>query len=285
MSSKARRPEEEAAEQILVGILGGRGADRDENQSSRLFDFHIQDLQGVPRHAVEVTSANDEDLRRAGARRKKISIKDVKLTRTWICSLHEGAETIAVSKDAPPLLNMLTAAGVERFDASLELSDDPVVEALGQLGLDDGRSEVADEPRLMLVGWGGGRMDPLDITEAVEEELFKDDNLRKEGAQPGETRHLFVWLDGSRWSAFSQMFDLLDPQRPLPPAPLLPPQFDVVWVAVSERDWEPVVLLRADADGLVRVDAATGAVEPARASSYTACSAFSVGSRGANGAR
>lgn len=111
-------------------------------------------------------------------------------------------------------------------------------------------------------------MDPLDITEAVEVELEKRDNRSKQGAHPGETRHLFVWIEGSKSSAYTQMLDVGSALLPLPPAPRLSPEFDVVWAAVADRDGNAAVLLRADADGFVEIDLTTGAPVPEAAESF-----------------
>jgi hypothetical protein len=73
------------------------------------------------------------------------------------------------------------------------------------------------------MGWGGGSVHPLHVTEAVEKELWNRDNRTKLRHADGQTRHLFVWVQWSAWRAPDQ---LMDHEDALPPAPDLPPQVD-----------------------------------------------------------
>jgi len=162
-------------------------------------------------------------------------------------------------------LNELTARGVERVGLRQRGADAEVEELtqkLQAIGVVEGRALPAlQPPRLIASGYGSGSIDPSSVTTAVEAELEKGDNRRKLAAAPeGATRHAFVWLHDSHWYVSST---LRDSGFPLPPAPLLPPEVDVGWVAVADGNPPAAsTLLRVDASGIAAVDPTTGAALP-----------------------
>lgn len=97
----------------------------------------------------------------------------------------------------------------------------------------------------------------MNVTTAVETELEKADNRRKLGNAPsGATRNLFVWLHDSDWRVSSI---LRDGDFPLPPAPLLPEEVDVVWIAVpGSEPAHAAALLRVDKEGITAIDPTSG---------------------------
>ena len=188
--------------------------------------------------------------------------------QSWSVSVHESADLRPVRKHAPALLNELTGLGIARFgaghpqlggNASVEI----LTQQLGAVGVVEGVAVPSVRPpRLIASSYGSGSIDPMNVTTAVEAELEKPDNRRKLGVAPaGVTRHLFVWLHDSNWYVSSAV---RDSDFPLPPAPCLPPEVDIAWVAVAEgRPPTVSVLLRIDAFGIAAIDLITGAaVEP-----------------------
>jgi len=179
--------------------------------------------------------------------------------------VHESADLRRIREHAAALLNELTARGIERVGLR-QRGADAAVEELTQklqaIGVVEGRALPAlQPPRLIASGYGSGSIDPSSVTTAVEAELEKGDNRRMLAAAPeGATRHAFVWLHDSHWYVSST---LRDSGFPLPPAPLLPPEVDVGWVAVADGNPQAAsTLLRVDASGIAAVDPTTGAALP-----------------------
>jgi hypothetical protein len=257
----ARRedPLEQEAKRVMQRLHGGRVVDRDEPPAQGMRDFDLVDDEET-RHAVEVTSVQLASVGAARSGMERLRHDDIGLTQSWSVTVHETADLRPVRGQAPALLNELAVLGVQQF--GLHRHDDPIVnELVGQLravGVVHGHGlPSSTPPRLLVSGYGSGSIDPSNVTVAVEAELDKDDNQRKLGAAPdGATRHLFVWLHDSHWYVSST---LRGDDFPLPPAPLLPAEVDVVWIGTASGPGSKVDrLLRADRYGIQDVDPDTG---------------------------
>jgi hypothetical protein len=256
---------EAEAKRVLQRLVGGELVDRDVDGAQNTRDFDLVADDGAV-HAVEVTSVQLPTARATRSGIERLRKKDLGLTATWGISVYEEAPTQPIAKNAPRLLNLLYARGVTEFD-DLNPPTDPdlaaAVHELASLHIPTGRASAAAPFRIHAAGFGSGSVDPANLTRAVETEAAKEDNRRKLARAPtGARRHLFVWLHDSHWYVAS----LLRSPISTPPAPLLPPEVDVVWAAVGEgRDaFTCSRLLRGNRTGFTEIDPASGTELPRR---------------------
>jgi hypothetical protein len=258
-------PFEAEAKALLTRLLGGVAVDRDVPPAQGVRDFDLVDEQGVVAHAVEVTSVQLPAVRASRTAIERLRTEELGLTRSWSITVHEAAPLKELGLRAAGLLNTLTAHGIQYFGSENRTLAPEVVDAVRALiaiGALDGRALLETEPpRLYVSGFGSGTLDPMNVTNAVESELEKDDNRRKlEQAPPGATRNLFVWMHDSNWYVSST---LRDREFPLPPAPLLPEEVDVAWIAVQgDEPANPAAVLRVDREGITALDPASGHALP-----------------------
>lgn len=256
----AKDPFEAEAKRILERLVGGSAIDRDVPPAQGLRDFDLIDQGGTVTDAVEVTSVQLPAARATRSGIEQLRKLDLGLQQSWSITVHETAAIAPIRKSAPAQLNQLTALGVDQFDAIRE-PDEPSVQAIvGQLAalrVVGGRTlPRLTPPRLIASVYGSGALDTSNLTIAVEAELGKPDNRRKLAAAPScAIRHLFVWLHDSHWYVSS----LMRGDFPWPPAPLLPEEVDVAWVAIA--DGSPPVcsaIMRVDDVGIGALDPTTG---------------------------
>lgn len=254
-------PFETEAKRVLERLIGGSIVDRDVPPVQGSRDFDLVDDAGDVTDAVEVTSVQLPAVRGTRSAIERLRQLDLGLRQSWSLTVHETVAVAPIRETAPALLNQLSDLGVDRFDGMPE-SAEPlvrrVVRQLIALGVQHGRAIPQISPaRLIASAYGSGSLDTSNLTIAVEAELDKVDNRRKLAAAPaGAKRHLFVWLDHSNWYVSSLM---MLGGLPLPPAPQLPAEVDVAWIAIAEGA-PPVcvAILRADAAGVEALDPATG---------------------------
>jgi hypothetical protein len=228
-------------------------------------DFDLVADDGVV-HAVKVTSVQLPTARATRSGIERLREKALGLTATWGIFVHDEAPTRPIEKNAPRLLNLLYSRGVTEFD-DLNPPTDPdlaaTVHELASLHIPTGPASTAAPFQIHAGGFGSGGVDPANLTRAVETEAAEKDNRRKLGRAPtGTRRHLILWLHDSHWYVSS----LLRSPISMPPAPLLPPEVDVVWTAVGEGR-EAIScsrLLRGDGAGFTEIDPTSGTELPRR---------------------
>lgn len=256
---------EAESKHVLQRLLGGDVVDRDVDGAQNTRDFDLL-IDNVVVHAVEVTSVQLSTARATRSGIERLREKDLGLTATWSVYVHEEAPIRPIEKKAPRLLNLLYASGVTEFDALNPPTDRDLayaVDELASIHLPKGRASRAAPFRINAGGFGSGSVDPANVTHAIEAEAAKDDNRRKLASAPaGASRHLFVWLHDSHWYVSS----LLRNPISTPPAPLLPPEIDIVWAAVGEGRHVVTccALLRGDEAGFAEIAPASGALLPPR---------------------
>lgn len=243
MGSREDRQEQQAA-LILERILGGSHSRLDYQNGTSIRDFDLVDDDGATQEAVEVTSVQLGPVRATQSELEKLRSRDLGLSESWSVAVHEAARVKPIVRSAASHLNLLSAAGVGRFDTSYPpgaSANAQVVRALGELSIASGYAMPSAKPaRLYASGWGSGAIDVSNLTEAVEAQLSDEGNRTKLKAAPdGANRHLFVWLDDSHWYISSLLRDL----RQRPPDPWMPAEVDVVWAAAG-ADCEAI--LRGD---------------------------------------
>jgi hypothetical protein len=222
--------------------------DRDVAGAQATRDFDVVRL-GKVRHAVEVTSSQIEEGRRARDDWDKLRNTDLGLGVAWSLSAHEERRVRRDGPEIAKLLNQLEGLGVEKFwdtDPPTGTASDPVVERLVQLGITTAsQAPWLSPPRLYFGGWGSGSLHPDQFTEALEEAANESGNRSKLGRAPdGARRHLVVWINFTNWKAASplQFVDgSFDPR-----APQSPPEIDELWGVIGEgENWTRIAVARS----------------------------------------
>ena len=220
---------------LLQETLGGQVLVRDTRRTSRMRNFDLVDTDQSVLHGVEVTSVQHPAVRATRVELRKLSESDLQLKNSWAITVHEEIGVRPLRDKAPELLNRLTDLGVDGFGQPaqrIHSSTADTIDALQRLGIVQARAMPDLLPRRLLPGsYGVGSLDAVQITDAVEAELWKADNRRKLAAVPdGAQRHMFVGLDHSNWYVSSQ---LIDDVVALPPPPSLPPK--LTWRGLVSR--------------------------------------------------
>lgn len=245
------RAYEAKTKELFQHLLGGQVVDRDTGGAQGMRDFDLLGWRQV-KHAVEVSSVQLPAARATRAGFERLRQRPLGLSISWGLTAHETADARRIERDAPGHLNQLTALGIDKFDAIDPPHDRTAataVAALAGLAIPVGFSMPrVSPPRLLIGGYGSGSIDPSALTQAVEREANKPDNLSKLRAAPsGATRHLALWLNDSDWYVSVL---LRDPSGlPSFPPPKLPEGVDEAWALVEESDPIPVVQVARSSGG------------------------------------
>lgn len=260
----SNKPFEAEARRVLQLLLGGEVVDRDEGAAQGVRDFDLVGADGAVDHAIEVTSIQHPLVRATRGALKALTDEEVGLQQSWSITVHEDVHVRAIRRRGVALFNALTEMQVSTFGFGSQLDPHQAAPAetinqLRGLGILGGHVLTAImPPRFDVATYGAGSPDPVGVTNKVQEQLDKADNRRKLDAAPtGATRHLFVGIDHSDWYVSSQ---LLGDDLRLPPAPQIPAEVDVVWVAVEDPSSGRIgTLLRSEGGAFIALNPGTGA--------------------------
>ena len=225
--------------------------------SEQLPDFELRNSRHERIGVLEVTSTVDREFAAFDSARAKHRISDGRLRFDWLLVARTADVNFKLlQKELPGLL----------FDAEQKglVSQSPNELLPGH------NFVVGAEPQTSLIKCGirmwsalpavngmpgsaritpparGGSLAPGMVTEAVEAELQRADNLTKLAtAKDGERAELFVWLDVGRAAmalVTPQLFPMFDSSYPTN-GPKLPPSVTQVWAATGPNDQD--VLARA----------------------------------------
>lgn len=233
---------EEAALAVVQAHLRVPVIQHDDQRSHGLYDLKIEYPDGRV-GAVEVTAAEDEDLRaRQGALRgERALLQDSRLVYCWLIILIEGASVKAARRRLSALLLKLERLG--RLDAGVFSADGPeeedtlpwLPEALAEAQVQS--AKVIDGPSGSIIMAGPMRVsflsqDPDDVVTFIEDFIdSRPSDVVKLGRAGTAERHLFIWggLLSTGWIALRAL-ELSVPHLP-ERAPVLPEEITHVWVA------------------------------------------------------
>jgi hypothetical protein len=239
-------PEEIAAARIVAQVTG---ASIEPHPSGR----HDADLTlpGGGTIGLEVTQAMGQEVVHGWAVIAETQAEEPapELNRLWSVSLAAGAKVKAAHPVVREQLGVLESLGETQLNwleyPWAESSPDPAVRAAAEALKAAGVAHAFSVPPKVNGGYSfvlhepGGWVDGRDVTDAVEAEVFKKDNLDKLTAMTTDQAHLFVWIDYSSSAPYSVLTSGVLPV----PVPNMPPSLDVLWVAprVSNEkgDWCP----------------------------------------------
>jgi len=247
MAGREPAPEELAAAEVVAGALGGRWESRDgEDDPLGMHDFDVT-LPDGRCIALEVTSAidgavlalSDAAFGREGRQRRWAAAG---LTNDWIVTIPQRPVRVAEMMNAMlPILEAFEVHGHADVDPHVDYVYNsprselptPVVDAarrMIELGVTRARvlAPRADGNAEMFVtisdGFAG---DPGAVNRLVAERSEpKREKLARAKADSASECHLFIWLDGTQPEA-----ELAVGRLPPPPAPDIPLEVDVVWLA------------------------------------------------------
>ncbi len=247
MAGREPAREELAAANVVAGALCGRWESRDgEGDPPGMHDFDVI-LPDGRRIALEVTSAidaaavalSDAAFGREGRQQRWPAPG---LVNDWIVTIPQRPVRVAEMMSAMlPILEVFEEHGHADVDPHINYayvrprSEMPaaVVEAarrMVELGVTRARvlAPRADGDAEMFVTISGGFAgDPGAINRLVAERAEpKRDKLARAKANSASECHLFVWVDGTQPGA-----ELAVAKIPPPPAPEIPSEIDVVWLA------------------------------------------------------
>jgi hypothetical protein len=244
------RPEETAAARIIASITGATIADPSGRHDA---DLALPDGRTI---GLEVTQAMNRKILGdwAAITANQVDEPAPELTRWWSVAVKPGTRIKSAHPIVREQLRLLDALGHTevnyRSNPQGLPNSDPQVRAvedtLESAGVvhafsippktTGGYSFVVDEPGR----WIGGQ----DVTDAVEVEVFKKDNVDKLTMMSTNEAHLFVWIDYSQSAPYSALSGGLLPI----PVPNLPAPLDVLWVAprvmTKQGDWAPAQVMR-----------------------------------------
>jgi len=247
MAGREPTPEELAAADVIADALGGRWESRDgEDAPPGMHDFDVI-LPDGRCIALEVTSAidgavvalSDAAFGREG-RQQRWPAPD--LANDWILTIPQRPVRVAEMMSAMlPILEAFEEHGDADVDPHIDhayvspRSEMPatVVEAARQmvkLGVARARvlaPRAEGDAEMFVTISGGFAGDPGAVSRLVAERAEpKREKLARAKAGSASECHLFVWLDGTQPGA-----ELAVAQMPPPPAPEIPSEVDVVWLA------------------------------------------------------
>jgi hypothetical protein len=245
------RPEEQAAAALLAGLLDMIPTVHDRpGAGPGLYDFklHAEDLSHF--YAVEVTMHADPAHVSFWNARERDRFREVPdLDGTHIVWIAPDANRKQLWKHLPAILPRLPAdllVGVDIANARWNRADGtptPDEELLLSLGVSHIRVAAPPAPSaILLTTSDGGWLDAGAVVDAAMAEV-EPNREKLAAAVDAAERHLFVWIDPSRFRA-SISLDM----RPVPstPAPDLGPGVDVLWVAAPDTTYRATRLWRAD---------------------------------------
>jgi hypothetical protein len=239
-------PSEHAAATIVAGLVDGRAEPRDIDQApegTHDFDIVLPDRRQV---ALEVTAADDRDIRSVNEAGFWNEWPEPALANDWwvvIGHVAGGAQVriVKVMKRIVPSLVVLEQNSVEDVDTRVRPSyrrplpdaRQVVLDAMTQLhelGVSAARpwgTRQGPEARLLVSFTAGFSSDPEKLTELVA--MLADRKAKKFAAAEGDERHLFVWLRPTYPGAEIAMTLLPPPDI----RPEIPEAIDVVWLATT----------------------------------------------------
>lgn len=235
--------DEQRASEIVGAELSALVKKHDDQSEDGMYDFDVN-LQGGQRIALEVTRITDQQRRGQGAALDKHKWGDLRtderLEYEWHLWLRDPNSNVKKAfAGVAPQLAALESQRVYAFTAS-DSWRMPIVRALVEdLGI--GGGFVVDnahrQPGFTISPPGGGTIcGDLDLVSAVEQVAWLPDIRQKfERAKDGYERHLFVWLDISRYGAWAA----LDKRRLPDRNPKLPPEVTHIWVAAQRLGAPP----------------------------------------------
>jgi hypothetical protein len=246
MAGREPAPEELAAAEVVAGVLCGRWELRDgEGDPPGMHDFDVI-LPDGRRIALEVTSAidgavvalSDAAFGREGRQQRWPAPG---LENDWIVTIPQRPVRVAQMMNAMlPIVKSFEDHGHADVDPHINYayvsprSEMPaaVVEAarrMVELGVTRARvlARAARDAELFVTISGGFAGDPGAVNRLVAERAEpKRDKLARAKADSASESHLFVWLDGTQPGA-----EMAVAKMPPPPAPEIPSEIDVVWLA------------------------------------------------------
>lgn len=247
MAGREPAAEELAAVDVVAGTLGGRWESRDgENDPPGMHDFDVI-LPDGRCIALEVTSAidgtvvalSDAAFGREG-RQQRWPVPG--LANDWIVTILQRPVRVAEMMSAMrPILAVFEGHGYTDVDPHLNYAyvsprsemPAPVIEAarrMVELGVTRARVLAPrgdGEAEVFVTISGGFVADPGAVNRLVAERAEpKREKLARAKADSASECHLFIWLDGTQPGA-----ELAVATMPPPPAPDIPVEVDVVWLA------------------------------------------------------
>jgi hypothetical protein len=247
MAGREPAPEELAAADVVAEALGGRWELRDgEGDPPGMHDFDVI-LPDGRCIALEVTSAidgavvalSDAAFGREG-RQQRWRARD--LANDWIVTIPQRPVRVAEMMSAMlPILEVFEEHGHADVDPHINYAyvsprskmPAAVVEAarrMVELGITRARvlaPRAEGDAEMFVTISGGFAGDPGAVNRLVAERAEpKREKLARAKADSASECHLFVWLDGTQPGA-----ELAVAKMPPPPAPEIPSEIDVVWLA------------------------------------------------------
>jgi hypothetical protein len=239
-------PSEHAAATIVAGLVHGRAEPRDIDEASEgTHDFGI-DLSDGCRIALEVTAADDQDIRSVNEAGLGNEWPGPGLANDWwvvIGHVTEGPQVriVKVMKRIVPALLVLEQNSVEDVDTRVRPAyrrplPDTRQDVLGamtklhELGVSAARPWGARqglEAKLFVSFNAGFGSDPDKLTELVA--MLAERKVKKLAASGADENHLFVWLRATYPGAEIAM--ALGPPPAI--APEIPEAIDVIWLATT----------------------------------------------------
>jgi hypothetical protein len=244
MAGREPAPEELAAADVVADALGGRWELRDgEGDPPGMHDFDVI-LPDGRCIALEVTSAidgavvalSDAAFGREGRQQRWPAPG---LANDWIVTIPQRPVRVAEMMSAMlPILEAFEEHGHADVDPHINYAyvsprsemPAPVVEAARQmveLGVTRARAlapRLEGDAEMFITINGGIAGDPGAVNQLVVERA--EPKRKKLARASADERHLFVWLDGTQPDA-----ELAVAKMPPPPAPEIPSEVDVVWLA------------------------------------------------------
>ncbi len=222
------------ASRILGQTLGGTVVPRDvpgAPPGTHDFDVKLRDGRTV---AVEETISTDRRIVQFWHVVHDESWDAPSLRRSWLLNVTPPARVKTLRDRVEPLLRALENAGVDKFGLLPGVTaSSPEITELHGLLVKAGGVLPALPPRIFIMHTGAGATSTDAVREAIEQEAMKSDNRSKLVRAVADERHLFVWVDplGSPAAPATGFMDVA-----LPGGCNLPPEIDVVWVAVPTID-------------------------------------------------
>lgn len=248
------------AKHVLEAALPGAKMEYRLSQSNGEYDFDLHYPDGTLA-AVEVTRSLDLSQMQTSAAisstKKRPVINAVKCKNTWMITPMQNANILAIRKSVDEYLSVLEAAGVKEFSAfdahrsrqikqavvsissttkqagllelfEAETAPQCVEDICFELNIEGGGTISSDGSPKIILGHPtyGGAVGPNCAIEAGGAECWKTDNRKKLGAAATKERHLVVYIEvtkGSAWLALTEF----DPPTTLPD---LPPEISHIWL-------------------------------------------------------
>ena len=241
---------EEAGKQLMERVLGGKARRHDRNDGEPKHDFDICMPDGSV-IALEVTQDMAQARENQRGALEKLRWQFDQLGREWFVDIFDNARVNDLHARLPELLGQLERKGIAELNVPRvagdhdERTDARTLCEFRYLGVLSCRSyEPGDDSvgavrtnQFVDAVWGDAKSVAAVVVRHVSER--RDNACKLARAASAAERHLLIWVDDAMLAASAAM--QVGERKGLLPSevPGLPPEIDVVWLALAMAD--PIV--------------------------------------------